>query len=177
MKTTTSQKNPTNAFASTACFPKRQCRFAMSAIALSVIATFMLSGVARAASGTWSTAVSGTWGDTTKWNSATLADGADNIADFSIVNGNTVSFDAAHTIGYLIFGNNNATIGNTVASGTTLTLRTTFLGTTPTITVGGGTTIINTALPGTQGFIKNGAGALTLQQNADVWSPTGNNIF
>src|SRR5450432_2524586 len=134
MKTTTSQKNPTNAFASTACFPKRQCWFAVSAIALSVIATFMLSGVVRAASGTWGGNVSGTWGDTAKWNSATLADGADNTADFSIISGTSiVSFDAAHTIGNLTFGNGNATIGNTVTSSTAITLRTTVLGTTPTI--------------------------------------------
>jgi|GEM_PF-1286340 len=150
---------------------------------LVVSAMSVLAQAVHAASGTWENATSGdTWSDTGAWLSSTVADGADSTADFSaldISGAVSVTFDASHTLGYLVFGDTNTstagtwTLADTLNSGLALTLQTTVAGTTPAITVGSGTTAtIQTVVAGNQGFVKNGAGTLIFSTNADTW--TGN---
>ncbi len=134
---------------------------------------------AAAGDGTWSNATSGgAWSIGGNWVGGTPADGADATADFStldILADDTVSFDGSHVLGYLKFGDtspsNNWILGAAASSPNVLTLSTTVPGTTPTITVNNTTTAtIQAPVAGTQGFIKNGAGTLVLNTNADTWT-------
>src|ERR1035437_9115112 len=63
-------------------------------------------GVSRAASSVWSA--------TTNWSGGIVADGSGNTADFTMDNTNvdTVTMDASHSLGTLLFGNNAGTTTN-----------------------------------------------------------------
>jgi autotransporter-associated beta strand protein len=135
-------------------------------------------GVSRAASGVWINDASSVWSATTNWSGGIVADGSGNTADFTMNNTNvdTVTMDASHSLGALLFGNNAGTTTNNnwilnASGGSVLTLA----GGTPTITVSNGfsTNIVVAALPlaGTAGLTKAGNGTLIL---AGANSYTGN---
>ena len=152
-------------------------------VALSALLVFAWHGVAAAQNGTWTDTDDGQWEDTANWNGGTIADGANNTADFStldIVNQPVffrvgVGVTNSHTIGNMIFGDTNtATPGAWevyVATGTPVI---TLAGTTPSITVNPlgpidtGTppiiddAIIRPGIAGTNGLTKLGSGVLTL---------------
>jgi autotransporter-associated beta strand protein len=136
---------------------------------------------AGAVDGTWTSDAAATWSDTTRWLGGVVADGTDAIADFStiaITANRTVTIDgavASRTVGTLLLSDTDATITPlhswTIAAsgGGTLTLATS--AGTPTISVGVGLaglpgvlnfTTITAPIVGTQGFVKNGPGAIRL---------------
>lgn len=128
-------------------------------------------------SSSWKTDALGNWSDGTKWLSGTPASGADQLADFSLIDitaDRTVTVNAAFTIGALKFADTTQTnIWTLASSGTNvLTLQTTTG--LPSINVAsGGTTIISARLGGTQGFDFTGAGILRLSGGTNN-SFTGN---
>ncbi|BCU77183.1 autotransporter-associated beta strand repeat-containing protein [Luteolibacter sp. LG18] len=111
-------------------------------------------------SGTWTADVAGDWGDTTKWTSSTVADGADATATFTvdITADRIINLEAARTIGNLTFG--DATVGTaggwTISGANTLTLATTTG--TPTIT----TNALGTAKTATISSVIAGNGGLNV---------------
>lgn len=117
-----------------------------------------------AADGVWTNPAGGSWAEATNWASATIADGSGAIADFSTLDlaaNAAVTLDGARTIGTLRFA--DTTVGSdwSLAAGTAGPL--TLAGASkPVIHAGSGTTTISTALAGTQGFEKTGAGVLVL---------------
>ena len=139
---------------------------------------------------TWiNPATGGLWSDPTQWadinadGTGDVADGANNTANFGtldITATNTITMDADHTLGNLIFGDitpsNNwvVTAGISPVTGvaSVLTLSTTVPNTTPTITVNNQTVTLNPVIAGTQGFNKNGRGILNLSTGVDTF--TGN---
>src|SRR5689334_14389750 len=65
---------------------RRVMRVIMPAAVAAAGATLGAVSVAHAASGTWTTAGSGLWSDTSKWSGGTVANGSGSIADFSTLN-------------------------------------------------------------------------------------------
>ncbi|MFD0893892.1 tandem-95 repeat protein [Luteolibacter ambystomatis] len=125
-------------------------------------ATLTIAVNVNTGDGTWVNAAGGTWNTVTNWNAATIADGANRIADFSTLNltsNAVVTLDSTHAVGQLKFGDTTPS-HNWSLNGSTLK----FLTTTgnPTIQVNNGTATVGTVLAGFQGFTKTGAGALTL---------------
>jgi autotransporter-associated beta strand protein len=118
---------------------------------------------ARAADGTWTSAAGGNWSDPVNWLSGTPADGPDSAANFNTLDLTAdiaVAVDGVRTIGNLAFGDTGPlTPFGWAVSGSLLTLQTS-VGT-PTITTDVAATI-SSQIGGTQGFVKNGAGTLTL---------------
>jgi autotransporter-associated beta strand protein len=157
---------------------------------LAALVTFAWQGTAAAASGTWTEATGdGTWSNSANWSGGTVADGADNTADFSMVDvdavavntafpgffRNAIQLDTPRTIGSLTFGDSNVGTPGAweVYTNTLATNILTLSGTTPTITVvplgpfdtGAGIiddAVIRPNLSGTSGFTKAGNGILTL---------------
>lgn len=137
---------------------------------LLIIFTLLALQVASAqTNGTWTNATSNsTWSNTANWSGGIVADGTDAIADFStldIAANRVVNLGAHRTIGSLIFGDavtssNTWTLANGTGGPWTLSLQTT--SGTPGIQVVNQTATISALLGGTQGFIKTGAGTLTL---------------
>lgn len=141
-----------------------------------VVATFASPLVAQA-NGTWTNATSNSiWTNSANWSGGSIADGADAIADFStldITANRTVNLGASRSIGTLIFGDattasNNWTLANGTGGPWTLTLATSSEA--PVIQVVNMTASISALLDGTQGFTKNGTGALTLNNAANTLS-------
>ena len=131
----------------------------------SVVYTVTLPSVLG--NGTWTSDASGTWSDTTKWNSGFPANGANYAADFSTLNisaDRTVTLNTSRPIGTLRFGDTSGTQTWTLASsgGATLTLDTGLTTTSPGIVVNQNTATISASLAGTNGFTKSGAGTLVL---------------
>jgi autotransporter-associated beta strand protein len=120
-----------------------------------IASCILLQTSAVAQNGTWTenTAFDGTWSSSANWAGGTIANGADNTADFSTVDvdaaavvalypgtgfsRNAVQLDSARTIGTLIFGDSNASspggweIYTNDATNNVLTLA----GASPTVTV------------------------------------------
>src|SRR5579859_4552043 len=68
---------------------------------------------AHAQSGTWTNDASGLWSDPNNWLNGTVADGTDAVADFSTIDltaPRTVTLDASHNIGSLLFGDSGGTL-------------------------------------------------------------------
>ena len=127
------------------------------------------AGTLHATNGTWTnSATNSTWGTTTNWSSGTVAGGIDAVADFSTLDltaARTVSLGANFTVGSLLFSDTNTTTAFnwTLAAGTPAGVLTLATSTgVPTINIINQTTTISAVLAGTQGFIKTGAGTLTL---------------
>jgi fibronectin-binding autotransporter adhesin len=157
---------------------------ALRVVVLTLAATTFLSAIlqsriVRAASGTWTNAVTGgLWSATGNWSGGTVANGTDANADFSTLNiaaDNTVHLDTARTIGNLLFGDTTPS-NNWILDNNSIPMNVLTLGVssgTPTITVSNQSAAINTVLAGTQGFQKNGAGTLTLSgSSANSYSGT-----
>ncbi|MES2658842.1 MAG: Calx-beta domain-containing protein [Verrucomicrobiota bacterium] len=113
----------------------------------------------------WANSAGGSWPVGGNWNAGVIASGTDKIADFSTLNltaNATVALDGARSVGHLRFGDttpsHNWTL--TTGSGGPLTLSV-FTGS-PLVTVNNQTATIATALDGTSGLIKDGAGSLAL---------------
>jgi autotransporter-associated beta strand protein len=145
-------------------------------------AGFLVTGLSalHAADGTWNTAASGNWSDTTKWTAGIVADGGNGSASTAFFNtldltGNlTVTLDTVRTNGNLVFADTDAsTPASWILSGNKLFLS----GPTPTITVsnlvGGNNATISTVLAGTNGFAPAG---LTVRGNG-LLNLTGANVF
>ncbi len=140
----------------------------ISRFALLLIPIFF-SGTLNATNGTWTnSATNSTWGATTNWSGGTVASGIDAVADFSTLDltaARTVSLGANFTVGSLLFSDTNTTTAFnwTLAAGTPAGVLTLATSTgVPTINIINQTTTISAVLAGTQGFIKTGAGTLTL---------------
>ena len=127
---------------------------------------------------TWiNPATGGIWSDPSQWSDITadglgdVADGAGNTADFSTLNltaNNTVTMDADHTLGFLIFGDTTPSNNWIVNNPGILTLATVAPNTTPAITVNNQTATLNTIIAGTQGFNKAGNGTLLLSTGSST---------
>lgn len=158
------------------------------AVRLSILATLALAAAfsACAQNGTWTNLVSGngsgSWAAATNWNSAVIAAGADNTADFStldLAGGSTVTLDAAWTIGNLIVADATPTTNWTFnASGTNATLPVAYALTLaassgqPVINVSNQVATFNAAIFANNGFVKAGAGTLRFNNantNASGW--------
>jgi len=141
-----------------------------------VVAAFSTPLLAQT-NGTWTNATSNSaWSTTTNWSGGLVADGMDAIADFStldIAANRTVNLGASRSIGTMIFGaattaSNNWALANGTGGPWTLTLATSSGA--PMIQVVNQTATITALLGGTQGFTKNGAGALTLNNASNTLS-------
>jgi autotransporter-associated beta strand protein len=115
---------------------------------------------------TWTNLVSGnangSWGTANNWLSAAVADGTNAVADFSTLNITADAFvnnEAPHTVGQLRFGDTSPS-HNWNLTNAALTLATTLVQ--PVIDVSNQTATISSILLGTQGFIKQGSGTLSL---------------
>jgi fibronectin-binding autotransporter adhesin len=153
-----------------------------------------------AQSGTWTSTVDGLWSSGGNWAGGTIADGANNTANFNTLDisdqtGTTgfpavgVELDSPRTIGHMIFGDTNAATPGAWDI-FTLTQATNILtlsdATKPTITVNPLGPVglppaqdaarVLVDLAGTQGFTKLGAGVLTLQGTAGTTITGGINI-
>jgi len=112
---------------------------------------------------TWTNLVSGnasgTWGTAANWSNS-IPDSVDAMADFSTLDINAegfVNIDAPRTVGQLRFGDTSPS-HNWTLTNAALTLAATTVQ--PVIDVSNNTLSINNVLKGTQGFIKQGSGAL-----------------
>jgi fibronectin-binding autotransporter adhesin len=154
----------------------KTCRTLSNLFAVSLLSggALLFSGTRSvAADGIWSADSAGNWSDTTKWTGGVVADGADSTAYFTndITAIRTVTLDSARTNGSLFFGDGDTgTPGGWLLASSTLTLSNSLAK--PTISVSainpaGNTNDvwINSVLAGTQGFVKTGAGVLTLAGN------------
>ncbi|CAN5493615.1 hypothetical protein BH10PLA1_BH10PLA1_00940 [soil metagenome] len=154
---------------------KRSRAIDSAVAATAALLIFQLSSV-RASDGTWTQIsagnASGTWSNalTANWSGGTVADGSGFTADFStldITATSTISLGASRTIGNLNFGDTDAAtsatwvLNNGGNSANILMLA----GSTPTISVVGGTTAnttISAVIDGTNGLTKTGNGTLVL---------------
>ncbi len=115
------------------------------------------------AGGTWTQNGGGAWETPSNWLGGIEASGADAIADFGTVTpaaDATVTLASPRSIGGMVFGNPSFT-GNWIISGSPLSLDIGISGN-PTITVNGGTAVIQSILEGTDGLVKAGTGTLVL---------------
>jgi autotransporter-associated beta strand protein len=113
----------------------------------------------------WTNPSGGTWSDGGNWQNGAVADGQNNLADFSVLDlqsTTTVTLDGARSIGSLRMGDSTPSHDWTLStgSGDPLTL-TTSVGT-PVIHVENRSATLDAVISGTQGFIKNGDGTLSL---------------
>ena len=149
----------------------------MPAVAAVSAALAIGQSVNAGTNGTWSPTGfagngTGTWSISTNWVGGSIADGASAIADFSTLNitsNSTITLDSSRTLGQLKFADTTQshqwTLDNAGNTGNVLTLDNG--ASQPVITVGNGAVAgqnvtITSVIAGTNGFIKNGPGALTL---------------
>ena len=144
---------------------------------LGIVAVAFSTPLLAQTNGTWTNATSNSaWSTTTNWSGGLVADGVDAIADFStldIAANRTVNLGASRSIGTMIFGDattasNNWALANGTSGPWTLTLATSSGA--PVIQVVNQTATITALLGGTQGFIKSGAGAVTLNNPSNTLS-------
>jgi fibronectin-binding autotransporter adhesin len=125
----------------------------------------MLTWTAYGQSGIWTNRASGNWGTALNWAGGTIADGGDNLADFSTlasgVTSLTVTLDSARTLGNLKFG---AATNTYLIGANTLTLQNST--NTPAILPASQTTTLGVPLASSQTvLISGGSIALTNQNN------------
>jgi len=145
--------------------PSNPCQQLYKRAASTVAMILMwISTTAFGASGTWTNDASSVWSDTTSWLNGNIADGTDAVADFSTINisaDRTVTLDASHNIGSLLFsggtGAHNWFLNPSGGSALTLAVSSG----TPTIAVTN-TATINAPLGGAVGLTKTGTGTLVL---------------
>jgi autotransporter-associated beta strand protein len=151
--------------------PTAQQEIAMRATRVSRIAAilglWLAAGPALAQDGSWTALASGIWSSPANWSGGIVADGAGSTATFATAGLTvplTVTLDTNRTIGNLVFDNPTNNFGWTVRGTTTLTLSS---GATPSIAVNNAniSATLTATLAGTQGFVKNGAGLLSLTSN------------
>lgn len=139
----------------------------------------------RGQSGTWNNAAGGTWSTAADWTNSIIADGANNSATFTnldLTGPATITLDSARTISDLNFADldtntpagwifSNGGVGAnvlTLSNGSTI----------PVINVAStGQTdatndlIVSVILAGAQGFVKKGAGTMTILTNSTFTGP------
>lgn len=111
---------------------------------------------------TWTEPFGGSWTDSVNWQDNVVGAGANNTADFSMLDltfSPTVTLASPQTIGGLVFGDNTTPDNNWTLSGSILTLAAT---TPPVINVINQTTTISSALASANGMVKTGSGTLAL---------------
>jgi autotransporter-associated beta strand protein len=118
------------------------------------------------ASGIWISPVNGNWTAATNWSGGQIASGYSSTADFSTLalSGNvTVTLVTNRTISGMKFGDTAATYNWLVAGTNILTL-----GANPNLNVLNDAASIGVSIAGTNGFTKNGLGALVLTASNSV---------
>jgi fibronectin-binding autotransporter adhesin len=140
----------------------------MAKLAFVCLVLLLGATVSRAADGVWTNDASSVWSATTNWLNGVVADGSGSTADFTMnnANTNTVTLDASHTVGAVLFGAAGGTTNNlwrlVATNGSTLILS----GGTSTIAVSNNANInlATLAVPvaGTSGLTKVGGGVLNL---------------
>ena len=120
----------------------------------------------------WTNPSGGAWNTAGNWLNNVIGGGSGTLSDFSTLDlpaDTTVNLDSPVTVGNLVFSDTETattpaswTLANNSTPANTLTLA----GTTPTVTVNalaaGRSVIVSTAITGSSGMIKSGAGTLTL---------------
>src|SRR5262245_44933539 len=101
--------------------PSRRICIAVAAL------TLLTAGPAAAQHGTWTQNAAGTynWSTTTNWQGGTVANGANNTANFTTANLTgpiNVTLDSDRTIGSLVFDNPTNTFGWSIIGNSILTL-------------------------------------------------------
>lgn len=141
---------------------------------LALIVSSPLSPLHAQTNGTWTTNGPGTWSDSANWSGGNVASGATAIADFStldITGNHLVTINGPYTIGTLTAQDATTASHDWIFDGTgPLTLGNG--SNPPLITVSNRSTSISAPLAGTNGFSKDGAGALTLSGNNSGLSGT-----
>ncbi len=118
-------------------------------------------------SGVWTNVSGGSWATGSNWSGGLGASGTDAVADFgtlSLAANATVTLNGARTVGALIFDDLNSTTKHnwTLSNGTGGPITLVASSGAPYLVVKGGTAAISSVVASTQGFIKAGAGYLTL---------------
>jgi autotransporter-associated beta strand protein len=139
-------------------------RVLIIALLLPIFSAHAMAGT----SGTWTNSTTGgLWSDPTNWAGGVVADGFDQIADFSTLDltaDNAVHLDSPRTIGTLLFGDtapsNNWTLDSNGNAANALALAVS--SGSPLIQVNNGIATINAVLTGSQGLTALGSGTLTL---------------
>jgi fibronectin-binding autotransporter adhesin len=124
--------------------------------------------------GTWTLNGSGNWNDSANWALGNIASGATQTADFSTLNitaDQTVTMDAAFTIGKLLAGDFTTASNNWIIAGPSL-LTLDNGGSAPVVTINNQFTTISAPIAGTNGLSKAGAGVLFLSGNNSGLSGT-----
>lgn len=114
---------------------------------------------------TWLNPVGGNWSDTSSWLNTVVANGSGVAADFSTLTlsfGPVVQLDTPATVGALVFADQGNVFTWTLGDGGAGPLTLDNGISQPVINVVNTETIIGAGLAGTNGFIKTGAGSLTL---------------
>ena len=117
------------------------------------------------AGGVWEADASTAWSDTSEWQGGTIADGVDNMADFSTIGltaERIVTLDTSRTVGALKFSDVNNSYDWTIAGANSLALSTLNTNRSPSIEVDNRSATIEVPVMGSEGLTKSGAGTLLL---------------
>jgi len=144
-----------------------------------VIAIAVSCSSSFAASGTWTSNVSGNWLDNTKWTSGNVPNAAGEIATLAgDWTGQTITVTSA-TVGQILASDSASATGGLTISGGTLTLANGVSA--PVISTGANTNFAETAalrlkissvLDGTNGFERQGSGYLDLSGTTNIFTGT-----
>lgn len=125
--------------------------------------------------GVWILNANGNWSTPANWSGGLVPQGYGSTANFATLNitgDRTVTLDTAASLGAMTFGDLTTASNNWIlAPGTGGSLTMVALSGTPTITVNNQTATINTAIGGTSGLIKAGAGTLGLGASNPLAGP------
>lgn len=153
-----------NAPRSRSSFP-RQTTFLLSAIFLSLL---LITAADAQQNGVWTNDASSVWSAGSNWLNGVIADGVGATADFTLDNANvdTVTMDASHGLGTLLFGNNATIRTNQWIVNASGVIVLTLAGGTPTIAVSNGistnTAVLTLPIAGSAGLTKVGSGKLVI---------------
>ena len=94
------------------------CKLPRIALALCVAITLALTPCLRAADGSWTSTVTGSWTTATNWSGNITANGTSATANFTnnIANATTVTLNATQTVGILNIGDTDQTRGFTITA-------------------------------------------------------------
>lgn len=144
----------------------------------SVTSVVAVLTVIPAYSGVWINPAGGSWTNPVNWRGEVVAGGIGQTADFSALNltaNTTVTLDAAQTIGSLLFADTVPDHNWALNPGAGGPLTMQVNSGVPTVSVSNQTATIGTAITGSQGLVKTGAGTLALSvQNTYTGGTTVN---
>ena len=109
----------------------------------------------------------GNWTDSAKWLDGKIANGADSTANFTaeLTAARVVTLNGNRTIGNIVFTDGTTSSHNLSLSGNTLTLAVATGSPTIDVTQSGRTLTIDSAISGSHGLARTGAGALAISGN------------